>query len=80
MPCDLSCKTKIIINGDNVVHMLETLCEQVEYARDHDIEISGNLGLAVIKVLNDMEDMAGKAQALFLKGIGYDGPLPKALS
>lgn len=76
--CDLSCKTKIIINGDNVVSLVKTLCEQTEWARINNVEIKD--GQKIIEILNRMEDDAGKAQALFLKGVGYSGPLPKALS
>lgn len=76
--CDLSCKTKIIINGDNIVGLLRTLCAQAEYARDHNQEIT--TGNDIIKTLNQMEDLACLAQRQFLHGIGYDGPLPKSLS
>lgn len=75
--CDLACRTKIIINGGNSANMLNKLCYQVEEL-PADVEISTSDEL--IKLLNKMEDDAGKAQALFLRGIGYDGPLPKGLS
>lgn len=76
--CDLACQTKIIINGDNVAKLVETLCEQVEYRRNNDLPIPN--GHAVIKALNDAEDAACKAQRLFLRGIGYQGPLPNSLA
>lgn len=77
MPCDLACKTKIIINGDNVARLAETLCEQIEYFRDHDLPFDNGQG--IINALNEAEDAVCKAQRLFIKGAGYDGPLPKAL-
>lgn len=70
-PCDLACKTKIIINGDNVAKIVETLCEQIEYAREHNIPILK--GPEIIHQLNIAEDAVCKAQALFLRGIGYNG-------
>lgn len=75
--CDLSCKTKIILNGGNTANMLNELCYQVkELPSDQDIPTSDE----IIKLLNKMEDDAGKVQRLFLEGIGYKGPWPKALS
>lgn len=77
MPCDLACKTKIIINGGNVARLLDVLCYEIEHARDADQEIS--TGEEMIKILNRMEDDACKVQKLFLQGIGYDGPVGKML-
>lgn len=69
--CDLACKTKIIINGDNVGSLVQTLCEQIEYARDHSTPIL--TGHEIIHQLNIAEDAVCKAQAAFLRGIGYNG-------
>lgn len=78
MPCDLSCKTKIIINGDNVARLAETLCEQIEYFRDNDLPFDN--GDEIIDALNHAEDAMCKAQRLFIKGQGWNGPLGKMLS
>ncbi len=75
--CDLACKTKIILNGNNTINMLYNLCEAVK-AQPAEKNIA--TGDDLIKVLNQMEDLAGDAQALYLKGIGYDGPLPRGLT
>lgn len=69
--CNLACKTKIIINGDNVANIVQTLCGQVEYARDHNVAIT--TGHEVIRQLNIAEDAVCKAQAAFLRGVGYTG-------
>jgi len=74
--CDLACKTKIIINGNNTINMLYELCESVKSLPTDTNIATGN---DLIKTLNKMEEMAGDAQALYLKGIGYDGPLPRGL-
>lgn len=75
--CDLSCKTKIIINGDNVSALIETLCKQIEWARTADIDLPH--GDQIVALLNKMEDDAGKAQRIFLQDVGFTGPWPKAL-
>lgn len=75
--CDLACKTKIIINGDNVANIIGTLCEQAEYARSNNIDLSH--GEQIIKILNRMEDDACMAQKLMLLSFGYDGPTGKML-
>lgn len=75
--CDLACRTKIIINGGNTANMLNELCYLVkDFPGDVDIPT----GEALIKLLNKMEDDAGQAQRLFLEGVGFSGPWPKALS
>jgi hypothetical protein len=75
--CNLACKTKIILNGSNAANMLNGLCYQVKGLSD-DQEIT--TGDELIKLLNKMEDDAGRAQRLFLEGVGFKGPWPKALS
>jgi len=76
--CDLACKTKIIINGDNAAKALETLCEQVEWARDRELDLPH--GNKLIEILNRIEDDTFKAQRLLLEDLGFTGPWPKALS
>jgi hypothetical protein len=75
--CDLACKTKIIINGGNAANMLNELCYRVK-----DLDADGTITTSddLIKLLNKIEDDCGKAQRLYLEGIGYRGPWPKALS
>jgi len=75
MGCDLACKTKIILNGNNTARMLENLCYVVGETDAADIGNEDEL----IDILNKMEELAGDAQALFLKGIGYNGKLPRGL-
>jgi hypothetical protein len=77
MPCDLACKTKIIINGGNAANLLNEVCYRVkELPVDVDITTSDK----IIHLLNRIEDDACQVQRLFLQGIGYVGPFPKALS
>lgn len=77
MPCDLACKTKIIINGGNSANLLQELCYVVKSLPvEQDISTSDKL----IQLLNRIEDDVCQAQRLFLQGIGYNGPFPKALS
>lgn len=76
MACDLACKTKIILNGGNTANMLNELCYQVKELPEGEQITTGD---ELIKLLNQMEELAGDAQALYLKGIGYDGPLPRGL-
>lgn len=77
MPCDLACKTKIILNGNNTASMLENLCYVV--GATDPAELDDSTADEMIEKLNQMEEMAGDVQALFLKGVGYTGPLPRGL-
>lgn len=75
--CDLACRTKIIINGGNTANLLNEVCYRVNtLPADQDITTSDK----IIQLLNRMEDDACQVQRLFLQGIGYNGPFPKALS
>ena len=89
--CDLSCQTKIILDGDSVSAQLigvagqiGAACEAVKHAFDNGAKFSN--GNEIIETLNSMEDAADdlqlkarKVQKLVLHGVGYAGPLPKAL-
>jgi hypothetical protein len=76
--CELSCQTKIIINGDSISGILNAACEGVKFAFDHGAKLSN--GMEIIALLNKMEDEACKVQRMILDGLKYDGPTGKMLS
>lgn len=72
------CETKIILNGDNVAALTESLCKRIEALLPN--QLPKTEALKIIDILNNMEDEILKAQRIFIRAVGYDGPLPKALS
>jgi hypothetical protein len=76
--CDLSCQTKIIINGDVAAKVLEVTCEAIE----RHLAAGGKLpkGQEMIVLLNKIEDDAFRLQRLFLSSIGFTGPWPHSLT
>lgn len=76
--CDLSCQTKIIINGGSASQLIESTCEGFQ----HFFNNGGKLQRSqeIIALLNEIEDKAVELQKLALKeGIGYSGPTGKML-
>ncbi len=77
--CDLSCKTKIIINGGNAANLIEQSCEALQFFFSNGGAFDGNEGEHLIKRLNDLEDGAVELQKAVLKFTGYSGPVGKML-
>ena len=75
-PCDLACRTKIIINGDSVSGLLNAACEAIKTLEPQQIKH----GDKIIALLNKMEDEAAQVQRLVLDSVGYTGPVGKLLT
>lgn len=74
---DLSCKTKIILDGQNLRGLTEGLCEAsdalpAEFFTDA-------IAYPIIKHLNEAEAQIIEAQKKLMKAVEYDGPLPNYL-
>lgn len=75
---ELACKTKIIIDGDNVSGLLSGLCEATANLSPEQIAmLTDEKAYPIIKILINMEEEAVKCQNLLLDAIQYDGPRPK---
>ncbi len=75
--CDLSCQTKIIINGGNAASLIEQSCEALQ----HFFNNGGTLksGSKLIDRLNAIEDAAVDLQKEVLDQVGYKGRVGKML-
>lgn len=76
--CDLSCQTKIIINGGSAARLIESTCEGLQ----HFFNNGGKLRNSprIIALLNNLEDTAIELQKMVVKeGVGYSGSTGKML-
>ena len=76
--CDLACQTKIILNGGNVVGIMDANWKAIMniYAAGALNKVNGR---ALIALLNRMEDDAVAVQKLIVAGANYTGPTGKML-
>lgn len=75
---ELACKTKIIIDGDNVGGLLEGLCEATANLSDSQIAmLTDEKAYLIIEKLIKMEKLATECQDMLLDAVGYDGPRPR---
>ncbi len=77
-PCDLSCQTKIILNGGNIAGITTT----THQAFDTFFKQGGKIpsGKKLIKLMNKLEDDAVAVQKLAAELMGYDGEVGKMLA
>lgn len=75
---DVQCRTKIILDGDNVSGLLQGLCEATtNLTAEQTAMLTDEKAYPIIKILINMEEEAIKCQNLLLDAISYDGPRPK---
>lgn len=72
------CETKIILNGRRIYVNAEMLCDTVREERDR-VTLPQEAALKVIKHLNAAEDAIDAATREYIRGIGFEGPVNKAL-
>ena len=73
----LACKTKIIIDGQNLIGLTSAICEGAD-SLDPAL-LTDELAYPIIENLNKAEACVIEAQKRLLKIVEYDGPLPKFL-
>ena len=78
---ELACKTKIILDGGNVVGLAEALCETTQNLSDKQVSrLTDEVAYPIINALNEAENQLVKAQKFLVDDVlGYDGPLPDFL-
>lgn len=76
-PCDLACRTKIILNGGNIAGIATTTHQSLVAF----FNAGGKLpsGKKLIALMNKIEDDVVVAQKLAAELMGYDGPTGKML-
>lgn len=76
----LACKTKIIIDVDNLAGFAEGLCEATKELSDEQVvKLTDQVGYSIIRSLNEAEKLVLGAQKILLDTVGYDGPRPDYL-
>lgn len=75
---DVQCRTKIILDGDNIGGLIEGLCSATENLTDEQVSLlTDEKAYPIIERLIKMEKLAVECQDLLLDVVGYDGPRPK---
>jgi hypothetical protein len=74
----LPCKEKIILNGGDIVGVLEYLCQRVQAPGT--VELSEDAGYKIVELLNTAEDAVFRAQRVWLESQGFTGPWPHAMN
>lgn len=74
---ELACKTKIIIDGQNLIGLTSAVCEATD-ALSPEL-LTDQTAYPIIECLNKAEAAVIEAQKLLLETVEYDGPLPKFL-
>lgn len=75
---DVQCRTKIILDGDNVAGLIEGLCAATENLTAEQVAmLTDDNAYPIIEKLIKMEKLATECQDALLDTIGYDGPRPK---
>lgn len=69
------CRTKAILNGGTIENEVKMLCYEIQK-----VELSDDVGYAIVKLFNQAEDAVFKAKRVFLESqMGFDGPWPNSL-
>nr|AUN37461.1 hypothetical protein [uncultured bacterium] len=73
----LACKTKIIIDGNNVGGYAEALCEATSALSNDQVDkLTDDVAYPIIKEVIKAEKAMQKAHNMLLDAVGYDGPRP----